>query len=242
MRTRTRHEGVRRLDAFGGQQLLPMGRMARSAARPATRLFLDHGLGRPQGIGRRRRGRIGGSAAQQRLQLANLFLQSGDARFLFGRASVPPTTTRASNRLHLVMVQHELLHGPYKAPADRTVCLYRDTEVVITSWTDAPISWSRCRAIGVRLLIDEELLQAIRTEWSLAIQYWWGVRVETVSFWRKAFGVLQWGTEGSRRLHEVHAERMLRPGQSNRAPDSLSRCVSCVERSSVSKRNIGDAN
>src|SRR5262249_55853558 len=44
-----------------------------------------------------------------------------------------------------------LLFGPYKAPdleaGNRVVCLYRDAQVVVTSWTDAPISWPRCRAV-----------------------------------------------------------------------------------------------
>ena len=68
--------------------------------------------------------------------------------------------------------KHALLYAPYHPPAlhrgDRTECLYRDAQVVITSWTDAPIPWPRCRAIGARrgsgLLIDQELLRAIRTE------------------------------------------------------------------------------
>jgi hypothetical protein len=45
--------------------------------------------------------------------------------------------------------------------------------------------------VGVRggsgLLVDEELLRAIRSESSSAIQYWWGVTMETV--WQAA-GVL----------------------------------------------------
>jgi hypothetical protein len=48
----------------------------------------------------------------------------------------------------------KLLHGPYRAPAlrvgDRATCLSRDCAVVVTSWTDAPISWPRCRPVGVR--------------------------------------------------------------------------------------------
>jgi hypothetical protein len=48
----------------------------------------------------------------------------------------------------------ELLHGPYQPPAlhrgDRTTCLYRDAEVVITSWTDARIPWPRCRSKSKR--------------------------------------------------------------------------------------------
>jgi hypothetical protein len=52
----------------------------------------------------------------------------------------------------------------------------------------------------------ENLARAIRTESSLAIQLWWKVRQETVWRWRKAFGVTQWGTQGSRRLHQALSE------------------------------------
>lgn len=49
------------------------------------------------------------------------------------------------------MQDHErvrLLHGPYAARAlrrgDRAACLYRDCEVIVTAWTDAPLSWPCC--------------------------------------------------------------------------------------------------
>jgi hypothetical protein len=46
-----------------------------------------------------------------------------------------------------------LLYGPYQAPAlrkgDRAFCLYHDTDVVITGWTDARIS-SAALPRGVR--------------------------------------------------------------------------------------------
>jgi hypothetical protein len=42
-----------------------------------------------------------------------------------------------------------LLFGPYRAPplrrGDRAFCRVRDREVVITGWSDAPLSWPRCR-------------------------------------------------------------------------------------------------
>jgi hypothetical protein len=45
-----------------------------------------------------------------------------------------------------------LLHGPYRTPklrpGDRTTCLLRDCEVVVTSISDVPIPWPRCRALG----------------------------------------------------------------------------------------------
>jgi hypothetical protein len=108
----------------------------------------------------------------------------------------------------------ELLSGPYEPPAlqrgDRAICFFRDAEVVITSWTNARIPWPRCRAIGRRggsgLLVTEELVRAVRTESSVAIQHWFGVTVTTIWRWRKAFGVSRLGTEGSRRLHQVLSE------------------------------------
>jgi hypothetical protein len=108
----------------------------------------------------------------------------------------------------------KLLHGLYKAPShrrgDRAVCLYRDCEVVVTTWTDARISWPRCRRRGQKggsgLLVNEELLRAIRTESAEAIKHWFGVSTHAVWRWRKAFGITQWGTEGSRRLHTQVSE------------------------------------
>src|SRR5690242_14414692 len=109
----------------------------------------------------------------------------------------------------------QLLFGPYRWPplqvGERTTCLYRDCDVVITSWTDAPISWPRCQPIGQRggcgLLVNEELLRAIRSESALALQHWWGVGGHAVWNWRKSFGVGQWETEGSKLLHHANSEK-----------------------------------
>jgi hypothetical protein len=65
----------------------------------------------------------------------------------------------------------KLLFGPYQAPrlrkGDRATCLFKDTDVVDTGWTDARISWPRCRPLDVprshpSLLVDDELARAIR--------------------------------------------------------------------------------
>jgi hypothetical protein len=109
-----------------------------------------------------------------------------------------------------------LLHGTYTPPAlrpgDRTTCLYRDAEVVITSWTDAPIAWPRCRRVGARggpgLLVSEELLRATRTESPVALTHSFGVSLRTVWNWRKVFGLTRWGPLGSRRAQRPEqAER-----------------------------------
>jgi hypothetical protein len=82
----------------------------------------------------------------------------------------------------------KLLFGPYKTPplkrGDRAFCLFRDCEVIITSWTDAPISWPRCRAIdssgpGSGLLVDEELARAVRHESATAVMHWWGSKSDS---------------------------------------------------------------
>ena len=92
---------------------------------------------------------------------------------------------------------------------DRAVCLVRDCDVVITSWTDARISWPRCLPVGRKghpsLLVDDELARAIRTESGAAIHFWWGVSVGVVWRWRKALGVGLMDSDGTRRLIRLNA-------------------------------------
>ena len=111
----------------------------------------------------------------------------------------------------------QLLFGPYTPPnlkvGDRAVCLFRDTDVIITSWTDAPIPWPRFRAVdkphgGSGLLVDEELARAVRSESKAAVMYWCGASHAAVYNWRKALGVGQWEPEGSRRLHRVNSAKV----------------------------------
>ncbi len=112
------------------------------------------------------------------------------------------------------MLSTDLIAGPYLPPnlakGDRTFCLYRDCDVVVSSWTAARIPWPRCRAIGSGagsgLLVTDELLRGIRTEAVIALQFWFGVGTKAVTNWRRAFGIKQWGTKGSRRLHNCTAE------------------------------------
>jgi hypothetical protein len=102
-----------------------------------------------------------------------------------------------------------LLHGPYQTPGlrpgDLATCFFRDCDVVVTSWTDALISWPRCRSVehqrgGPGLLVDDELLWAIRTESAAAVMHWWRVTATVVCCWRRAFGVTKINNEGSNRL------------------------------------------
>src|SRR5262245_45272797 len=102
----------------------------------------------------------------------------------------------------------KLLFGPYTAPplrrGARAFCQFRDAEVVVTSWTDAPIAWPRCRLLrgrgGSGLLVDEELARAMRTESAAAVMFWWGASSTAVNNWPRALGVTRTNTEGTHRL------------------------------------------
>jgi hypothetical protein len=126
----------------------------------------------------------------------------------------------------------KLLHGPYRPPrlrkGDRTFCLYRDADVVVTSWTDARIPWPRCRALHCRggsgLLVTDELRRAILSESAAALHHWFGVGDSAVWAWRRAFGVTKYGTEGSRRLHRAASERGARKTGACRCRPGRSRC------------------
>src|SRR5262249_50742669 len=101
-----------------------------------------------------------------------------------------------------------LLRGPYDPPAvrkgDRVTC-HISGSAVVTGWSDAPFSWPRCRPLAGRgsghgLFVDDELARAVRCESALAIQYWWGVKSDTVWRWRKAFGVTRTNNPGTYQL------------------------------------------
>jgi hypothetical protein len=109
-----------------------------------------------------------------------------------------------------------LLAGPYTPPhlrrGDRTTCFYRDADVVVTSWTSAPIPWPRCCRPGTHgggsgLLVTEELARAVRSESAAAVGYWWGVSEGVVWRWRKALGVGQMDSPGTRQARQAAAVR-----------------------------------
>ena len=91
----------------------------------------------------------------------------------------------------------------------------RDGLVIVTTWTDAPISWPRAYAPseksggGPGLLVDEELARALRSESAAAVGHWWRVGKETISKWRRALGVTKRNNEGSRRLVRVATAKAL---------------------------------
>jgi hypothetical protein len=117
----------------------------------------------------------------------------------------------------------KLLHGPYDPPpfrkGQKAWCLYRDREVKVVGWSDAPTSWPLCTGVdppsGPGLLVEETLSRAVRRESALAVGYWFGVGRMTVSNWRRALGVTRTNNEGSQIL--IHAATALALEEARRA-------------------------
>lgn len=89
-------------------------------------------------------------------------------------------------------------------------------EVIVTRTSDAPIPWPMAKLPGGRkpgLVVSAGLLEALRTESSVAICHHWGVTGQTVSKWRGLLGIER-NTSGAKqlwrkrmfpRLPEMHA-------------------------------------
>jgi hypothetical protein len=108
----------------------------------------------------------------------------------------------------------KLLHGPCRAPrlkvGDRADCLFRDCLVVVTGWTDAPISWPRGLPVGgmghPSIVVTEELARAVRQEAAAAVCHWWRVSEGVIHRWRKALGVTRTSDGGTQRLIRAAAQ------------------------------------
>src|SRR5262249_53370870 len=137
-------------------------------------------------------------------------------RSLSGRLRCPYSLPTSRGRPTLTNVPDRccLLHAPYPAPAlrvgARATRLFRDCDVVITSWTDAPIPWPRGVLVGgtghPSPIVNEELARAIINEAACAVQFWWSVSVGVVWHWRKAFGVNKTNNAGTNRLVRIASE------------------------------------
>jgi hypothetical protein len=61
----------------------------------------------------------------------------------------------------------------------------------------------------------------VRVESSLAVQHWWGVRMETVWRWRQALGVERYNEDSARVCKEVSAKRAAGLRGKNLPPDQV---------------------
>jgi len=99
----------------------------------------------------------------------------------------------------------KLLYGPYRAPrvrkGDVVFCDVRG-EVVVCGMSSGPIPWPVTRHKRGRpfLIVCAGLAEAVRRESNQAVAFWWGIKPQTVTAYRKALGVPR-KTEGSSRLY-----------------------------------------
>jgi hypothetical protein len=106
----------------------------------------------------------------------------------------------------------KLLYGPYRTPRVRVgevlSCEYRDCDVIVTGFSDAPIPWplGRRRGRGARgLVVFGALAEAVRRESAQAVGHWFGVDTQTVWAWRRALGVPR-ENEGTTALRQEYGQ------------------------------------
>lgn len=111
--------------------------------------------------------------------------------------------------------QPDLIGGPYKPPLVRPGDWLDDEiegSVPFGGWSDGRISWPRRKKTGkASLIFCGDLVRAVQTESSLAIQYWFGVSAVTVWKWRKALDVGRQNCPGTRKLYEELTPSKLTP-------------------------------
>src|SRR5437763_1601678 len=100
--------------------------------------------------------------------------------------------------------RYKMIGGPYAAPkvqiGDELTDAVRGP-VVVGTWSKGPMPWPCIRTAGrSAFVLAGDLIRAVETESSLAIQHHWGVSASTVHRWRRSIGADQYN-EGTLRLH-----------------------------------------
>lgn len=126
-----------------------------------------------------------------------------------------------------------LLSGPYVPPRVRRRDWLDDAidgAVQVGGYSDGPIPWPRRLKTGRHsLILCGDLVRAVRTESSVAVQHWFGVGVVTVAKWRVALGVDRQNNSGTQALYRELQPQKLTPEVVARAriaaaaPDAVER-------------------
>lgn len=102
-------------------------------------------------------------------------------------------------------VAHNLVGGPYNAPtvmAGDVLPDEIDGDVEVGGYSNGRIPWPRRKKTGRHsLVLCGDLILAVKSESSEAIQYWFGVSPVTVWKWRSALGVDRKNNPGTNKLY-----------------------------------------
>jgi hypothetical protein len=143
----------------------------------------------------------------------------------------------------------KLLFGPYRTPCfrygDVVFCDVRG-EVTLCGLTEAPIPWP----VGKRgrhkaIVLCGRLADAVRRESALAVAYWFGVSMQTVTAWRKALGVGA-TTEGTSRLRrdyfaEPWADQMRKKAHAKARDPERRAKIAAAKRGKPRPPHVGEA-
>lgn len=122
-----------------------------------------------------------------------------------------------------------LIFGPYAAP-DAAAGWIEDASdglIEIGGWTAAPIPWPRRKKTGKHSpILCGDLIRAVQSESSAAIQHHWGVSAGTVWKWRQILGAPRVTAGTRQRLAEmtgVPPEAAARGRKAAATPESLAK-------------------
>jgi hypothetical protein len=90
-------------------------------------------------------------------------------------------------------------------------------------------------------MVTDELKRAVQSESSAALVYWFGVGQETVWRWRLAFGIGQWDTPGSKRLHELTVEQAADKTRGQKLPEATIRKMRKAAQGRVERMRLEEA-
>jgi hypothetical protein len=105
----------------------------------------------------------------------------------------------------------KLRYGPYRTPRFRygsVVQCEMQGSVRIVAMSNGRIPWPKGRKVGGTahgFVLYRDLAKAVEREAGIAVAFWWGVRPDTVSRWRKALGVER-SNKGSHALWSANAQ------------------------------------
>ncbi|MBN9242418.1 MAG: hypothetical protein J0I98_06460 [Mesorhizobium sp.] len=149
-------------------------------------------------------------------------------------APAPPSRTAYANR-------PRLLAGPYVAPTVQCGDVLADEidgDVEVGSYSAGRIAWPCRRKPGRRsLILTGDLVLAVRTESSEAIQYWFGVGAVTAWKWRSALGVDRQNNAGTQKLYRDLKPAKLTPDRAAKGRIAAA-SPAAIERMAAAKRGV----